>query len=470
MSTQPESPSYIRNITPWERLLNLSPFSVVTMVVRLKGSISEKELLPAVSKLQSQHILLQTKITWDNQGNPCFTSKDVEEIPIKVIARTSVSQWQDVYREECLIPFDFTRRPPIRFILLQSPEICEILIFCHHVICDGKSLAFLARDLMEYLGNPSKLVPPVSIPAPLSLSNIPSEVALGGFMQKIMAKINTKWELERIQFDYEDYLALHHAYWKTFTHEMMTLELDQLQTKHFVDICHREKVTVNSALAVAFLAAQISVVGKLEAQSKIGIGADLRSRMTEQVGESMGFYAGVVNVKFKYNRRKSFWDNARAFHKKVSPKYTNKTLFSDPVQFLYLNPEIMESSNFKTIGSFVSPESDRYDKLTNFASRQDMVLSLLKRSNADSVDKKIMGTALTNLTRMDFPTKYGALKLDRLIMQPGGAFALTKVNLAIGVVTCAEKMSILVQYAKRTLNNTDANQIKLKVLEILQLD
>jgi hypothetical protein len=47
----------------------------------------------------------------------------------------------------------------------------------------------------------------------------------------------------------------------------------------------------------------------------------------------------------------------------------------------------------------------------------------------DSLDRIIMGTAVTNLTRLDFPGEYGALELDRLIMKPGGGFPLVTVNL-----------------------------------------
>jgi hypothetical protein len=51
-----------------------------------------------------------------------------------------------------------------------------------------------------------------------------------------------------------------------------------------------------------------------------------------------------------------------------------------------------------------------------------------------------MGTTITNLTRMDFLKEYGTLKLDRLIMNPVGAFPLANVNLVLGVVTCAGKL------------------------------
>jgi hypothetical protein len=39
----------------------------------------------------------------------------------------------------------------------------------------------------------------------------------------------------------------------------------------------------------------------------------------------------------------------------------------------------------------------------------------------------------------------GTLELDRLIMQPGGAIPLANVNLVLGAVTCADKLSLVVR-------------------------
>jgi len=63
----------------------------------------------------------------------------------------------------------------------------------------------------------------------------------------------------------------------------------------------------------------------------------------------------------------------------------------------------------------------------------------------ESLDKIIMGTAVTNLTRMNFPRKYGDLELERLIFYPGGAFPLSNVGLVLGVVTCSGKLSLVME-------------------------
>jgi len=71
-----------------------------------------------------------------------------------------------------------------------------------------------------------------------------------------------------------------------------------------------------------------------------------------------------------------------------------------------------------------------------------------------------MGTAITNLTRLDFPRQYGTLELDRLIMQPGGAFPLVNVNLVLGAVTCAGKLSLILEYAEQAVDTQTMQKIK----------
>lgn len=71
-----------------------------------------------------------------------------------------------------------------------------------------------------------------------------------------------------------------------------------------------------------------------------------------------------------------------------------------------------------------------------------------------------MGTAITNLTRMDFPRAYGSLELDRLIMHPGGAFPLANVNLVLGAVTCSGKLSLLLEYAEEAVDTQTMEKIR----------
>ena len=85
----------------------------------------------------------------------------------------------------------------------------------------------------------------------------------------------------------------------------------------------------------------------------------------------------------------------------------------------------------------------------------------------ESLDKTMMGTAVTNLTRMDFPMKYGDLELDRLMMNPGGAFPISNVGLVLGAVTCSGKLSLLVEHDEGSVETETILRVKNKAMEFL---
>ena len=467
MTITQETNEYKRKITPLERLFTRSPFSLVTMVARVKGNVSEDQLIQAVSKVQQRHTNLRVRIWEDQDHVPWFTTEGVGEIPVEVVQRESDDHWIEVHQEASKVPFEFEARPAIRFILVHSPTVSELIILCHHIICDGLSLAYLARDLMVHLGDPTQEVEVLPGPLPVDLNNFPSDVSLSGLVKFFINRINKKWDEDKILFDQEDYEVLNEAYWNNFHHKLFSIELSEAQTTTLVDRCRKGKVTVNTALTAAFVGAQVFVQGDQPFHSTIGVAGSVRDRLPNPAGETMGFYAGVVRPKCKYDLRKSFWENARQFHKKLKPLFTNKNLFQDFISWLYLESTILEAINFKKLGGLVPAHASRYQKLSAFSQKEDVVLGILKRDKMESLDRKIMGTAVTNLTRMDFPRTYGSLELDRLIMHPGGAFPLVNVNLVVGAVTCAGKLSLVLEYAEESIDTKTVEKIRDKAMEYL---
>lgn len=60
-----EAKKYERKVTSIERFFTRSPYSIVTMVARIKGSVSEEMLKNAVAKVQQRHTLLRVRIKDD---------------------------------------------------------------------------------------------------------------------------------------------------------------------------------------------------------------------------------------------------------------------------------------------------------------------------------------------------------------------------------------------------------------------
>jgi NRPS condensation-like uncharacterized protein len=298
-----QTQSYERKVSGAERFFSHAPFSTVTMVARIKGKVTEEMLQNAVQKVQQRHALLRVRIRDEQNGELWFTSDGVQEIPIEIVPRETENDWIKIHAEGSKNPYEFETRPAIRFILVQSEEVSELIILCHHIICDGMSLAYLARDLMVHLGDPAVEAQVMAAPEPITLQNIPSEVAPSGLIKYFINKIKQNWADEYVNFDQADYEALNKAYWENFQHEILTIELSEAQTTALVKRCRQEHVTVNTALITAFSGAQNAVMDPQPHHAKTVSAVSLRERLPHPPGEGIGYYALGLEVKYQYNPR-----------------------------------------------------------------------------------------------------------------------------------------------------------------------
>ena len=123
---------------------------------RVNGFISEDRFRAAVEKVAKTHPLLSVRVHFNEKQEAYFTSIDAPEFPIKFCQRESDRQWFQEIKEQHRIPFNVEEGPLIRFILLNSQQISEFVIFCEHIICDGMSLAYLVKHMLQHLGDPAK--------------------------------------------------------------------------------------------------------------------------------------------------------------------------------------------------------------------------------------------------------------------------------------------------------------------------
>lgn len=461
--------AYRRQLTPIERLFSRSPFSIVTMAARIRGSVGEGMVREALDKVRWRHPNLRVRVTEDERGAAWLTTDGAGDIPVTTVPRESDDHWIRVVQENSRLPFEFARQPAIRFILVQSAAVSELVILCHHILCDGLSLAYLARDLMIQLGDPAREVEVLPDPVPMGRDSMPQEVSASPLVRLVVGRMNKRWQAEKVVFDQEDYICLNSAYWTRYGHQALSVELSEAQTSGLVERCRSHGVTVNSALTAAFVGAQVTIQGEKPFHSSIFVASSLRDRLPTPPGEAMGFYAGSVRPKLHYDTQRDFWDNASRFQRDMGRLFNNQNLFGDPLLWCYLDPTILEAINFKRLGGLVSASASRHEKLAGFSRRQDVVQSILRRDKMDSLDRITTGTAITNLGRLDFPRAYGALELDRLIMNPGAGFPLVNFNLVLGAVTCAGKLSLLIEFVEDNVDVEAMAEIKGRALQYLAL-
>lgn len=435
-----QSHVYQRQLTPAERRFYRAPNANVVVTARIKGHISTDRLASAVKALRKRHRLLGVRTLLDQEGNAHFTSEGAGDIVIATSPRHSDHHWIERCLEENRNPFPFQELPPIRFVVLSADEVADLIIVCHHMICDGLSLAYLTRDLLSALGHPQRMVkvlpdPPVACRHSL-VSGAPDRLFVSGSIKKL----NQDWKKETVLFDEEDYRQLHRAYWDTYMCRVLSLEFTEDETSRFVARCRRERVTANSALLLSLLAAQNVVQGDAHGYLlKTGTAVSIRKLLDPSPDEAIGLYAVGAMLEFEYQPTKPFWDEARLLHSQLSEAMRKDKLVERLLMNEHIEPTILDAVQFKRYGSLVKPNARRYTKLASFAQRRDTVSTLESQRSAEGK----RGVILTNLARLDFPRRYGDLELERILFLPGVTDRFEK---AVGAVTASGKLTLVISH------------------------
>ncbi|MCX6653772.1 MAG: hypothetical protein NTY03_01490, partial [Candidatus Bathyarchaeota archaeon] len=118
-----------RKMLTLERRFFRAPGANLSVVARIRGEIAQDKLRAALTKLRQMHPLLGVRVVLDSHQEAWFSSDGVTEPQLKVIPRDSDDQWMKAVQEEHNIAFDFEKGPLIRFILLKSAELSDLIIF-----------------------------------------------------------------------------------------------------------------------------------------------------------------------------------------------------------------------------------------------------------------------------------------------------------------------------------------------------
>ena len=451
---------FSQQVLPIERVFLRSPAANISLVARVKGFIAEDLFQAALAKVKQARPLLGVRVHLNDDQEAVYTSDEVPPFPVKIHPRTSENQWFQEILEQHHLPFNVERGPLVRFILLQSTPVSEIIIFCQHMICDGMSLAFLMKDILLHLGDPSRK-PDLPVESPLLVpDNFPVNVSSGLLARLFMRKINNSWKKHKLIFDYEDFREIHRAYWNNYTYGVLTFEMTAEETADFVARCRQNQVTVTSALCTAFLAARQEVLGDEHSKPTVYVPVDLRSRLKTPVNESFGLYASGVKLKFRYDAKRNHWDNTRALSRQLGKAVKGDKVFQNIVNMDLMVPTLWDAQSFSFLGKMVSVNSDRYPKLSVFSNDEKNTAVKLNKG----IRNKAPELSVTNLGRLDFPLKYGPFELDKFYFVPStGPF----LEIVLGVVTVGRKLTVTVNYIEENINKATASAIKDRAMKYL---
>ncbi len=426
-----------RQLSGTERMRLLFPNANVVMMARIRGPLSEDQLRAAVSKVRRRHPFLGVRVRLEENQAGRFTPEGVPAIPISVVPRRASDTWMEVAIEQHRELFSYETGPLIRFALLTSDETSDLIVTAHHAICDGLSLAYLFRDILKHLVDPDRAVERLPVPPLIDESMMPVSVS-GNLLSRIGVKLlNWSWERKGITFDASDYRDLHCAFWREHEGHILAWALTEAQTAALVSRCRDERVTVNTALTTAFVAAQSQVEAPRDYLNQIVVSVDFRDRLTRPVDEAFAFYASAVRPKLEYEQGASFWSVARAFHQQIKRLLTDENIFESQ-QLSGISPSLLDALVFAKHGKLD-------DKLAN---------RMVERMGIERVSASLV---ITNLGRLDFPVDYGPWRLEAMY---GPYVYSDTIEKYLGVMTVNGRMHFTLCSGEKIIDSDTVKRVR----------
>jgi NRPS condensation-like uncharacterized protein len=159
LSETSQAQAFLRPLGSFEELLwqmdKRSPLHA-TLAAHVDGSTTIEEWRSALDQTRQRHPLWSAVIAQTEDGAPFFQTMRHPEVALLVIEDEFAQAWEREVARELSLRIDAENGPLIRAVLMHTDASSMLILSAHHSICDGMSLAFAMRDVLQALSG-SKL-------------------------------------------------------------------------------------------------------------------------------------------------------------------------------------------------------------------------------------------------------------------------------------------------------------------------
>lgn len=457
-------PGCLRRLTNFERYLLWSPENNMAAVARILGDVQEDDLRRAIDSVGAVRPLMSTRVVIDRHHDIWFSTDHAQKATLRTVPRTSEEQWFEEVRREYLVHFEPEKGPLIRFVLVCSREVSELIAFSQHSICDGISLANLLREILACYANPAKKGQAIRPPATTDYPKKDGIFSSKSIDKAVIEYYNNQWQRSPHYFSQEDFCSIYDALARRIRHEIVILQLEPEETLDLVTRCQENRATVTSALTAAFLAAYQEIRGQLpENRRTIQVPFDLRRRIDATPGYFLGFFVGAFKFPFDYNPKRSFWKNAQELQEIIQKRA--EMLDTSAIDMEPFDPTLVDA--FTNCAPYVDllPEAfSQTENLSSFArDRGNIAFELSSKAVYD-----LPGTISSNIGRLSFPEDYRGLMLDRIFFVAPASEAFP---LFIAGVSVNDRLAFSLNFVERVEGENkltvDMIRIRNRALEYL---
>ena len=435
-------PGRLRRLSNFERYLLWSAENNLAAVARIHGDVHEYDLRRAIDSVGAVHPLMSARVVIDGHHDIWFSTDHAQKATLRTVPRTSEEQWFEEVRLEYLVPFKPVRGPMIRFVLVCSKEVSELIAFSQHSICDGVSLANLLRDILASYANPVEGGQAICPPRATDYLDKSGIISLKFTYDADIDHYNNQWQNEPHYFSQEDFCCIYKALAGRVRHEIVVLQLEPEETMDLVSRCRENAATVTSALTAAFLAAYQEIRGQLpENRRTIQVPFDLRRRLGANHGDFLGFFVGAFKFPFAYDSKRSFWKNAQELQEIIRKRA--EMIDTSAIDMEPFDPTLVDA--FTNCAPYVDLLPEAFSQTENLSAlardRDNIAFELCSKAVYN-----LPGTISSNIGRLYFPETYGSLRLDRMFFVAPASEAFP---LFIAGVSINDRLAFSLNYVER---------------------
>lgn len=286
------------------------------VAIKIKGSIEVENLQAALLKVQARHPLLNVNVWEDETGIPYFvTNENIERIPVRISNRYTNDDWEKQTTAECLTPFDAKKGPLMRVVYLKSAVASDLIMVCHHCICDGRAVLNLLDETLRLLAEPQIDIGTYSAFSSL-YDFVPDRVIkdkknlLMVFLVKQLSRlmlliVSSKKEINRVK----PYLL----HWR----------INEEESAAILNKCSKEGVSLHAVLSVIFLKV-FDTIENIKSYKKLYCAVDMRKFVPEIKNDMLFAFPAMIELGLKGGCNIGFWDQVRLFKEELISKI-NKT-------------------------------------------------------------------------------------------------------------------------------------------------
>ncbi|HZI03814.1 MAG TPA: amino acid adenylation domain-containing protein, partial [Archangium sp.] len=286
-----------------------SAFYNVPTAVKLEGSLDVTALRNSLDALVLRHESLRT--TFHTQrGQPVQVIAPHGEMPLQVVELQSLAPAQletevrKLTTEHALLPFDLSRGPLVRALLLRLSEQQHVLaVTLHHIVSDGWSMGVLVREV-------AALYQAFSRGKPSSLPELPVQYAdysawqRGWLQGEVLEQQLGWWRQQLADAPRALELPTDRPRPPVLTHHGGTqpVVLPAALSQSLLKLGQREGVTPFMLLLAAF---QV-LLSRYSGQEDISVGSPIAGRNRTEVEGLIGFFINTLVLRTRLSPQQSF--------------------------------------------------------------------------------------------------------------------------------------------------------------------